>query len=104
MCHLTVLDVSGNQLTLVHDVHYLKCLVELILDNNEVNKVQADITKLLKLRLLSAKNNRILDRLQTLFIGLPVLYGEVDSYGHYNEVVLPMRWLLHKDFNPELVP
>ena len=66
MCHLAVLDVSGNQLAMVHGVHHLKCLVELVMDNNVVSKFQAEVTKLPKLRLLSAKHNRILNTLMDL--------------------------------------
>jgi len=61
MCHLTVLDLSGNQLTMVHGVHHLKCLMELILDNNVFSRLQVELVNLSKLRLLSVKNNSILE-------------------------------------------
>lgn len=60
MIHLTVLNLSNNQLSIVHGVHHLKCLAELILDNNLLKEFQAEIAGLSKLRILSAKNNRIL--------------------------------------------
>lgn len=60
MLHLTVLNLSSNQLSVVHDVHHLKCLVELILDDNLIKEFQPEIAGLPKLRILSAKNNRIL--------------------------------------------
>ena len=60
MVHLTVLNLSNNKLTVVHGVHHLKCLTELTLDNNLIEEFQPGITSLSKLRILSARNNRIL--------------------------------------------
>ena len=60
MLHLTVLNLSSNKLTIVHGVHHLKCLMELVLDGNLIEEFQPEITSLPKLRILSAKNNRIL--------------------------------------------
>ena len=60
MVHLTVLNLSNNKLTILHGVHHLKCLTELILDNNLIEEFQPEIASLSKLKILSAKNNRIL--------------------------------------------
>ena len=60
MVHLTMLNLSSNHLAIVHGVHHLKCLVELILDNNLIEKFQPEIISLCNLRTLSAKNNSIL--------------------------------------------
>ena len=60
MVHLTVLNLSNNKLTIVHGVHHLKCLTELMLDNNLIEEFHPEIASLSKLRILSAKNNRIL--------------------------------------------
>ena len=60
MVHLVVLNLSNNKLTIVHGVHHLKCLTELMLDNNLIEEFQPDIASLSKLRILSAKNNCIL--------------------------------------------
>lgn len=60
MVHLTALNLSSNQLTIVYGVHHLKCLEELMLDNNLIEEFQSEIATLSKLRVLSAKNNSIL--------------------------------------------
>ena len=60
MLHLTVLNLSNNKLTIVHGVHHLKSLMELVLDSNLIEEFQPEIASLPKLRRLSAKNNRIL--------------------------------------------
>ena len=60
MLHLTVLNLSNNKLTIVHGVHHLKSLMELVLDGNLIEEFQPEIASLPKLRILSAKNNRIL--------------------------------------------
>lgn len=62
MVHLTVLNVSSNKLAFVHGVHHLRCLTELMLDDNLVEEFQPEIASLSKLRLLSAKSNRILNK------------------------------------------
>jgi len=60
MVHLVILNLSSNQLTIVHGVHHLKCLEELVLDNNLIEVLQSEIATLSKLRVLSAKSNSIL--------------------------------------------
>lgn len=60
MLHITALNLSNNKLTIVHGVHHLRCLIELMLDNNLIEEFQPEIAGLSKLRVLSAKNNRIL--------------------------------------------
>lgn len=75
MLHLTVLNLSSNKLTAAHGVHHLKCLVELVLDDNLIEEFQPEITSLPKLRTLSAKNNRILIYSLVIYSWKTCLYG-----------------------------